>query len=147
MISPPPPADGLLRRIDHVGVAVEDLDAAIATYERSYGARVVHREEMVSDGVVEALLGVGDGYVQLLQPTTSDSPVARFLARKGSGVHHVAYGVDDVDETLRHLRAQGVRTLDEVGRPGSRGTTIAFVHPRDGLGVLIELVQDPARAL
>lgn len=133
----------LLRRIDHVGYAVRDLDEAVAHHRRLYDLEVVHRERVERDGVDEALLAVGESYVQLLAPTREDSPVARFLARRGPGVHHVGYAVDDVDATLDRLRAEGVRLVDDHPRPGSRGCTVAFVHPAGALGVLVELVGDP----
>lgn len=133
----------VLRRIDHVGYAVEDLDAAIAQHRRWYDLDVVHRERVERDGVDEALLAVGESYLQLLAPTRDDSPVARFLQRRGPGVHHVGYGVDDVDATLDHLRVQGARLVDDHPRPGSRGCTVAFLHPSGALGVLVELVEDP----
>lgn len=132
-----------LTRIDHVGLAVEDLDAAVAHHEELYGARVVHREEIASDGVEEALITVGDSYIQLVAPTTADSPVRKFLDRKGEGLHHVGYRVDDVAATLARLRSDGVATIDAAPRPGSRGTTVAFLHPRSAMGVLVELVQAP----
>ena len=132
-----------LTRIDHVGLAVEDLDAAVDLHERLYGARVVHRETIESDGVDEALIAVGESYIQLLAPTSPDSPVRAFLDRRGEGVHHVGYGVDDVASTLARLRAEGVRTVDAEPRPGSRGTTVAFVHPKGAMGVLVELVEAP----
>ncbi len=134
-----------LTRIDHVGIAVEDLDAAVAYHEQRYGARVVHREEIASDGVAEALIAVGESYIQLLAPTAPDSPVRRFLDRQGEGLHHIGYGVDDVAATLANLRADGVRTIDAEPRPGSRGTTVAFVHPKGAMGVLVELVQAPSK--
>lgn len=133
-----------LTRIDHVGIAVEDLDAAVAHYDAQYGARVAHREEIPSDGVAEALIVVGESFIQLVAPTTADSPVRKFLDRKGEGLHHVGYGVDDVGATLARLRADGVPTIDEAPRPGSRGTTVAFIHPKGAMGVLVELVQAPA---
>lgn len=136
----------LLRRIDHVGYAVADLDDAVAHHRRLYDAEVVHRERVDRDGVDEALLAVGESYVQLLAPTRDDSPVARFLQRRGPGVHHVGYGVDDVDATLARLRSEGVRLVDDHPRPGSRGCTVAFVHPAGAMGVLVELVEDPAAA-
>lgn len=135
----------LLQRIDHVGYAVESLDEAVAYHERLYGARVAHRETMERDGVREALLAVGDSYIQLLEPTRADSPVARFLERHGPGIHHVGYGVADVDATLETLKAHGVHVVDDHPRPGSRGCTVAFVHPRGAMGVLVELVEDPSR--
>lgn len=134
----------LLQRIDHVGYAVEDLEEAIAFHERLYGAEVVHRGHMPGDGVAEAMLAVGESYIQLLEPTHDDSPVARFLKRSGPGMHHVGYGVADVGATLGHLRQLGVRVVDDHPRPGSRGCTVAFLHPKGSLGVLVELVEDPA---
>ena len=133
-----------LQRIDHVGLAVEDLDEAVGHYERMFGARSVHRERIDSDGVEEALVAVGPSFVQLLAPTRDDSPVRRFLDRNGPGVHHVGYGVADVAATLANLKAEGYRVIDDEPRPGSRGTTVAFVHPKAAMGVLIELVEDPA---
>jgi methylmalonyl-CoA/ethylmalonyl-CoA epimerase len=132
----------LLTEIDHVAIAVEDLEAAIAWYEAAFGATVEHREVVESDGVEEALLKVAESYVQLLTPTRDDSPVAKYLEKKGEGMHHIGYRVDDCAEALESLRAQGNRLLDEVPRPGSRGTTVAFVHPKGAFGTLIELVQE-----
>lgn len=134
----------ILQRIDHVGYAVEDLDEAIAYHERMYGARVAHREEMPAEGVREALIAVGESYLQLLEPTHDASPVARWMERNGGpGVHHVGYGVDDVGATLADLKRKGARVVDEHPRPGSRGCTIAFLHPKGAMGVLVELVEDP----
>lgn len=135
----------LLQRIDHVGYAVEDLEEAIRYHQRLYGAEVVHRERMEPDGVAEALLAIGDSFIQLLEPTRDDSPVARFLERNGGpGVHHVGYGVADVSATLTRLKEQGVRVVDDHPRPGSRGCTVAFLHPKGAMGVLVELVEDPS---
>ena len=131
----------LLTEIDHVAIAVEDLEAAIAWYEAAFGATVEHREVVESDGVEEALLNVAESYVQLLTPTRDDSPVAKSREKKGEGMHHIGYRVADCAEALESLRAQGARLLDEVPRPGSRGTTVAFVHPKSSFGTLIELVQ------
>jgi len=138
-------AEGLMRlqRIDHVGYAVEDLEEAILYHQRLYGALVTHREEMPRDGVREALLAVGGSFIQLLEPTRPDSPVARFLARNGPGVHHIGYGVADVAATLADLKELGVRLVDDHPRPGSRGCTVAFLHPKGAMGVLVELVEDP----
>jgi methylmalonyl-CoA/ethylmalonyl-CoA epimerase len=133
-----------LQRIDHVGYAVEDLEEAIRYHRRLYGAEVAHRETMERDGVNEALLAVGGSFIQLLEPTRLDSPVGRFLERNGPGVHHVGYGVADVDATLADLRELGVQLVDDHPRPGSRGCTVAFVHPKAAMGVLVELVEDPA---
>jgi methylmalonyl-CoA epimerase len=132
----------LLTEIDHVAIAVNDLEAAIAYYRETFGAEVDHRELVESDGVEEALLKVADSYVQLLTPTRADSPVAKYLERRGEGLHHVGYRVDDCSAALDAVKAQGGRVIDEVPRPGSRGTTVAFVHPKTAFGTLIELVQE-----
>ena len=132
----------LLTEIDHVAIAVNDLEAAIGYYRDTFGAEVDHREVVESDGVEEALLKVADSYVQLLTPTRDDSPVAKYLEKKGEGLHHVAFRVDDCGAALEHLKAQGHKVIDEFPRPGSRGTTVAFVHPKAIHGTLIELVQE-----
>ena len=133
-----------LQRIDHVGYAVHDLEAAIEYHQRLYGAEVTHREEIETDGVAEALLAVGPSYIQLLTPTREDSPVAKFLARNGEGVHHIGYGVADVEATFNDLKEMGVRLVEDHPRPGSRGCTVAFLHPKHSMGVLVELDEDPA---
>lgn len=132
----------LLTNIDHVAIAVRDIDAAIAWYEATFAAVVVHREVVESDGVDEVLIKVGESYIQLLTPVRSDSTVATFLERRGEGVHHVAYRVADCAQTLEIVRESGARVIDEVPRRGSRGTTIAFIHPATSFGTLIELVQE-----
>lgn len=132
----------LLTEIDHVAIAVSDLEAAIAYYCDTFGAEVAHRELVESDGVEEALLRVADSYVQLLTPTRDDSPVAKYLQNRGEGLHHVGYRVDDCAAALEAVKAHGGRVIDEVPRPGSRGTTVAFVHPKGAFGTLIELVQE-----
>ena len=132
----------LLTEIDHVAIAVNDLDGAIAWYAEVFGATVDHRERVDSDGVEEALLKVADSYVQLLTPTRDDSPVAKYLASKGEGLHHIGYRVDDCAAALESVKASGGRVIDEAPRPGSRGTTVAFVHPKTSFGTLIELVQE-----
>jgi methylmalonyl-CoA epimerase len=131
----------MLTDIDHVAIAVHDLDAAIEHYRTWFGAQVAHRETIVSDGVEEALLAVGGSYVQLVCPTRDDSPVAKFLASKGEGLHHVGYRVADCAAALQRVKDSGGKVIDEVPRPGSRGTTVAFVHPKGDLGTLVELVQ------
>jgi methylmalonyl-CoA epimerase len=131
-----------LTEIDHVAIAVNDLDAAIAWYESVLGAVVVHREVVESDGVDEALVKVAESYIQLLTPTRDDSPVAKYLAKNGEGLHHVAYRVDDCARTLDAVKASGARVIDETPRPGSRGTIVAFVHPKSSFGTLIELVEE-----
>ena len=128
--------------IDHVGIAVPDLEAAVARYRAALGAEPVHRERVEDQGVDEVLFRVGDGYVQLLGALGPHTPVGRFLAKRGPGVHHVAFRVGDVASELERLRAAGFRLVDEVPRRGSRGTTIAFVHPAGTEGVLVELVQE-----
>jgi methylmalonyl-CoA/ethylmalonyl-CoA epimerase len=132
---------GLLTEIDHVAIAVSDLDAAIDYYRRTFGAEVTHREKVESDGVEEALIAVAQSYIQLVSPTRAESPVAAFLERRGEGLHHVGYRVADCAAALEAVRAAGGRLIDEAPRPGSRGTTVAFVHPKGALGTLIELVQ------
>ena len=134
--------DMLLTEIDHVAIAVNDLESAIAWYEEVFGATVEHREVVESDGVAEALLRVADSYVQLLTPTTDTSPVAKYLEKKGEGLHHVGYRVANCAEALEAVKASGGRVIDEHPRPGSRGTTVAFVHPKTSFGTLIELVED-----
>jgi methylmalonyl-CoA/ethylmalonyl-CoA epimerase len=128
--------------IDHVGIAVPDLDAAVASYERTLGVSPSHRERVQDQGVEEVLFAVGSSFIQLLGALGPDTPVGRFLASRGPGLHHVAYRVDDVETALVGLRAEGIRLIDEHGRPGSRGTTVAFVHPSAMGGVLVELVQE-----
>ena len=137
------PGRSLLTEIDHVAIAVHDLDAALAYYRDTFGATVAHRETIEHDGVEEALIPVADSYIQLVCPTGPDSPVAKFLERRGEGLHHVGYRVDDCAEALAAVRAGGGKLIDEAPRPGSRGTTVAFVHPKGALGTLIELVQEP----
>jgi methylmalonyl-CoA epimerase len=132
----------LLTEIDHVAIAVNDLEAAVDYYTSTFGCEVEHREVVERDGVEEALLKVADSYVQLLTPTRDDSPVAKYLASKGEGLHHVGYRVDDCAEALESVKAHGFRVIDEQPRPGSRGTTVAFVHPKTAFGTLIELVQE-----
>jgi methylmalonyl-CoA epimerase len=134
--------ESLLTEIDHVAIAVNDLDAAIAWYQEVFGATVEHREVVDSDGVAEALLRVADSYVQLLTPTRDDSPVAKYLASRGEGLHHVGYRVVDCAVALQAVKDAGGRVIDQAPRPGSRGTTVAFVHPKTSFGTLIELVQD-----
>jgi methylmalonyl-CoA epimerase len=132
-----------LTQIDHVGIAVPDLGGAVEHYRRTFGIEPAHRERMDDQGVEEVLFAVGESYVQLLGALGPQTPVGRFLQRRGPGVHHVAYRVDSVAEALDDLRAGGVPLVDEEPRPGSRGTRIAFVHPRGVGGVLVELVEEP----
>ena len=131
-----------LTEIDHVAIAVNDLDAAIRWYEEMFGATVAHREVVERDGVEEALLKVADSYIQLLTPVSADSPVAKYLERNGEGIHHVGYRVDDLGTVGLQRGESGGTVIDAVPRPGSRGTTVAFVHPKAAFGTLIELVQE-----
>jgi methylmalonyl-CoA/ethylmalonyl-CoA epimerase len=128
------------RGIHHVGVAVDDLDGALATYERFFGATLEHRAEMPSQGVEAAAVLIGSGRVELLAPTGDDTPVGRFLASRGPGMHHVAYEVDDVGDALRDLASAGAQLVDEAPRPGLFGLEVAFVHPDAVHGVLSEVV-------
>ncbi|GAB4258898.1 MAG: methylmalonyl-CoA epimerase [Thermoleophilia bacterium] len=131
----------MLSRIDHLGVAVADLDAALALYEGGLGLRVRHREVLEEQGVEAVALQIGESTIELLRPTRADSPVGRFLAEKGPGIHHLAYAVDDIEAALAELKAGGVRLIDETPRIGLGGTKIAFIHPKSTYGVLSELVQ------
>ncbi|MDH3540147.1 MAG: methylmalonyl-CoA epimerase [Acidimicrobiia bacterium] len=132
-----------LINIHHIGIAVRDLDAAIEEYRRLYRVEPVHREAVHSQGVEEAMIPVGGSHVQLLAPLNDESPVGKFLATRGEGMHHVAYAVLDIDAALAHLRAQGARLIDEEPRVGGGGARIAFVHPRSLAGTLVELVESP----
>lgn len=131
----------MIEDIDHVGIAVTDLEEAVEHYRRTLGVEPSHRERVEDQGVDEVLFPVGTSFIQLIGALGPETPVGTFLARRGPGVHHVAYRVDDVAAALERLRAEGVRLVDETPRPGSRGTTIAFVHPKGMEGVLVELVQ------
>ena len=131
-----------LTDIDHVGIAVDDLEAAVDEYRRLLGAEPVHRERVEEQGVEEVLFAAGSSYLQLLGSLGPQTPVGRSLAARGPGLHHLAYRVADIEAALEHLRGEGVRLIDEAPRPGSRGTSIAFVHPRSMQGVLVELVQE-----
>lgn len=132
----------LLTEIDHVAIAVNDLEAAIAFYQSAFGAEVEHREIVERDGVEEALLKVAESYVQLITGVREDSPITKYLAKKGEGLHHIGYRVDDCAKVLEAMVAAGATPIDNEPRPGSRGTTVAFIHPKGALGTLIELVQE-----
>ncbi len=128
-------------RIDHIGVAVEDIDAALALYEQSFEMSLAHRETVESQGVEAVLLDVGDGHVELLRPLGPETAVGKFLARKGPGLHHVAYAVADIDATLERLAAAGLELIDSEARVGIRESRVAFLHPRSTGGVLTEIVE------
>jgi len=131
-------------RVDHIGVAVEDIDVALGLYERDYAMTLVHREVVSQQGVEAVLLDVGENHVELLAPLGTDTPVGKFLAKRGPGMHHVAYQVTDIEATLASLREAGVRLIDEQPRDGIRGSRVAFLHPKSSGGVLTEIVQ-PAK--
>jgi methylmalonyl-CoA/ethylmalonyl-CoA epimerase len=128
-------------RIDHVGVAVDDLDAAIALYGSHYEMALVHRETVAEQGVEAVLLDIGEGHVELLSPLGPETPVGKYLAKNGPGLHHVAYAVDDIEAALEQVAAAGIRRIDETPRVGIRGSKVAFLHPRSTGGVLTEIVE------
>ena len=128
-------------RIDHIGVAVEDIDAALELYEGGFEMPLVHRETVESQGVEAVLLDVGDGHVELLRPLGPDTPVGKFMAKNGAGLHHVAYAVEDIDAELERLIAAGVKPIDTTPRVGIRESRVAFLHPRFTGGVLTEIVE------
>ncbi|HXS43687.1 MAG TPA: methylmalonyl-CoA epimerase, partial [Solirubrobacteraceae bacterium] len=131
----------MFARVDHLGVAVEDLDAALVLHEATYGMALAHREVIEEQGVEAILLDVGENHVELLRPLGPDTPVGRHLARRGPGLHHVAYQVADVEAALAALRDRGVELIDQAPRTGIRGSRVAFLHPRATGGVLTEIVQ------
>jgi methylmalonyl-CoA/ethylmalonyl-CoA epimerase len=128
-------------RIDHIGVAVEDIDAAIALYQDSFEMELAHRETVESQGVEAVLLDVGEGHVELLAPLGPETPVGKYMAKNGTGLHHVAYAVDDIDATLERLAAAGLALIDSEPRVGIRDSRVAFLHPRSTGGVLTEIVE------
>ena len=131
----------MLGRIDHIGVATDDLDGAIALYEGTLGMPVAHRETVESQGVEAVLLDVGEGHVELLRPLGPDTPVGKYLEKKGPGLHHVAYAVDDIEGVLGSLKEAGIELIDTEPRVGIRESRVAFVHPRSTGGVLTEIVE------
>ena len=134
----------MLGKIEHIALAVADLDAAIAHYRDVWGLAVSHRERVEDQGVEEAMLPLGESHLQLLGPTGPDTTVGKFIARKGEGLHHIAYEVDDLEGALAELKAKGVPLIDEKPRRGGRGHSVAFVHPKGNHGLLVELIQRPA---
>lgn len=133
-----------LLNLDHVAIAVHDLDASLDGYRSRYRVEPLYREVVDAQGVEEAMIPVGGSFIQLLRPLAAETPVGRFLESRGEGLHHVAFAVASIDIALEHLRDEGARLVDEAARPGGRGTRIAFVHPVDLTGTLIELVELPA---
>jgi methylmalonyl-CoA/ethylmalonyl-CoA epimerase len=133
----------MLGKIEHVALAVGDLDAAIAHYKDVWGLDVEHRERVEDQGVEEAMLPLGESYLQLLGATSPDTTVGKFLERRGEGLHHIAYEVEDLEATLADLKAKGVALIDEAPRRGGRGHLVAFVHPKSNHGLLVELIQAP----
>jgi methylmalonyl-CoA/ethylmalonyl-CoA epimerase len=133
----------MLGRIEHVALAVADLDGAVEHYERVWGVRVSHRERVEDQDIEEAMLPLGDSHIQLVAPLSDESTVAKFISRRGEGLHHIAYEVDDLAGALRDLERQGVQLIDRAPRRGGRGHMVAFVHPKANLGVLVELIQRP----
>ncbi|MGA8353541.1 MAG: methylmalonyl-CoA epimerase [Solirubrobacteraceae bacterium] len=131
----------MFTRIDHVGIAVEDLESSLQVWGERMEMRLAHREVVQEQGVEAALLDVGEGHVELLYPLGPDTPVGKFLAKRGPGLHHVAYQVSDIDETLASLTAAGVPLIDQQPRTGIRGSRVAFLHPKGTGGVLTEIVQ------
>ena len=131
----------MLGRIDHIGVATDDLDGALALYEGTLGMPVAHRETVESQGVEAVLLDVGEGHVELLRPLGPETAVGKYLEKRGPGLHHVAYSVDDIDATLGRLKESGIELIDEEARVGIRESRVAFVHPRSTGGVLTEIVE------
>jgi len=131
----------LFGRIDHIGVAVEDIDAALALYEEGFEMKLAHRETVESQGVEAVLLDVGEGHVELLAPLGPDTPVGKYMAKNGPGLHHVAYAVDDIDAALKGIAAAGIQLIDSEPRVGIRDSRVAFLHPRSTGGVLTEIVE------
>lgn len=131
----------MFARIDHIGVAVESIDATLKLYAESYAMKLVHREVVEEQGVEAVLLDVGENHVELLQPLGPDTPVGKFIAKRGTGIHHVAYQVTDIDSELERLQAAGVEMIDKAPRTGIRGSRVAFCHPRSTGGVLTEIVE------
>jgi methylmalonyl-CoA/ethylmalonyl-CoA epimerase len=140
------PTHPLLTRIDHVGIACRNLDETVEKYHSTFGIDVVSFEVNEAQGVREAMMGVGAGHIQLLEPLGPDTPVGKFLARRGEGIHHVGYGVADIAAALTQIGGTGIRLIDKRPRHGSMGASIAFLHPGDLSGVLTELVEAPSGA-
>ena len=133
-----------MNKVEHIALAVADLDAAIAHYSETWGLEVEHRERVEDQGVDEAMLPIGDTYLQLLGPTSPDSTVGKFIEKRGEGLHHIAYEVEDLEATLAELKSKGVPLIDEAPRVGGRGHMVAFVHPKGNHGLLVELIQAPS---
>ena len=132
----------MFERVDHVGIAVQDLDASIEFYSKVFGVEFTYRHTVEEQGVEEAMGQVGESWIQLLRPLSPDTPVGKFIAARGEGVHHIGYGVADVHAAIAELKGHDIRMIDEHPRPGSRGASIAFIHPKSVGGVLVEIVQE-----
>ena len=133
----------MLDKIEHIALAVADLDDAISLYKDKWGLPLEHREIVEDQGVEEAMFKIGESYVQLLAPLSAETTVGKFIAKRGEGLHHIAYEVENISEALERLRSEGVELIDPQPRNGSRGTKVAFVHPKGNRGVLVELVEQP----
>jgi methylmalonyl-CoA/ethylmalonyl-CoA epimerase len=131
----------LFGRIDHIGIAVTDLEASAELYAQQFDMREQHRETVEEQGVEAVLYEVGDGHIELIKPLSADSGVAKFIERNGEGMHHIAYAVDDIDAALERVKAAGLRLIDEQPRKGIRGSRVAFLHPKSTAGVLTEIVE------
>lgn len=132
----------MLKKVHHIGIAVKDLDAAVKVLESGLGVQVAHTEEVESQKVKVAFVPVGESRLELLQPTSDDSPVAKFLETRGEGFHHMAFETDDIEAALANAQENGLRLIDSSPRPGAHGTRVAFIHPKSTFGVLIELVEE-----
>lgn len=135
----------MIGKIDHVALAVSDLEAAIELYRNLWGLGLEHRQIVEDQGVEEAMFRIGDSQIQLISPLAEDTIIAKFIARRGEGLHHIAYEVDDLDAALQDLKIKGVPLIDEEGRPGGGGCRIAFLHPKANMGLLVELVERPGQ--
>jgi methylmalonyl-CoA/ethylmalonyl-CoA epimerase len=140
-LKPPKEEGHVTLSIDHIAIAVSSMSEALATFERLYGLTPDHTEQIPSDSVSEAMIPIGDTHLQLLEPTDDESTVAKFIEKRGQGLHHIAIRVDDIEATLAHLKAEGAELLDEEPRIGGGGHRVAFVHPKTTNGILIELVE------
>ncbi len=133
---------GIMKKIEHIGIAVKDLEAANKTYKAVMGAEHYKTEEVKTEGVITSFFKVGESKIELLAGTTEDSPISKFIAKRGEGIHHIAFGVDDIQAEIKRLQKEGFTLLNEQPKPGADNKIVAFMHPRDANGVLVELCQD-----